>query len=200
MIMPEGRDVTAVIPSIPTRRRQLRRAVDSVMAQTESVGGIAIALDHLHEGAGPTRNRGMEMVETPWLAFLDDDDEWMPHHISYCCQIARETGADVVIPWFEVKGGSDPFPDNRWVPEATADAMPSFGITCLVRREVIGDVRFAPPTEGTGFANEDRPFWLTLAQAGARMVKTPEITWIWHHWGVGQPGMPGNTSGRGDRW
>lgn len=192
-------NVTAVIPSIPTRKRQLARAIRSVLDQSAPVAAIAVALDLEHRGAGPTRNRALEMAQTDWIAFLDDDDEWMPHHIDSCSKLADETGADVVVPWFHVQGGSDPFPANRFK-EADPNDFPSFGITCLVRREVIGDVRFAEPLPDWASGHEDYGFWLTLAQGGAKMVKTPEITWVWHHWGFGQPGLPGNTSGRGDRW
>lgn len=192
-------NVTAVIPTIPTRKRQLRRALDSVISQVYPVNAISVAYDFDHEGAGPTRNRALEAAQTEWIAFLDDDDEWLPHHLERCLFVAEESSADVVIPWFRVDGGVDPFPDNRYK-EADPNDFPSFGITCLVRREVIGGLRFAPPDPDSPHANEDYRFWLTIAQSGARMVKIPDITWVWNHWGIGKPGLPGNTSGRGDRW
>lgn len=191
--------VTACLPSIPPRGEQLQRALDSVRTQTKPVAAVSLAYDLDHLGAGPTRNMAMEAVNTEWLAFLDDDDEWMPHHIEACCRVAEESDADVVIPWFLVVGGADPFPANRYK-EALVEDFPSFGITCLVRREAIGDLRFAEPQPGAIHGHEDYTFWLTLAQGGAKMVKIPDITWIWHHWGYGQPGKPGNCSGRPDRW
>ena len=192
-------DVTAIIPSIPPRTEQLRRALDSVWAQSVGVKAISVNYDLDHRGAGPTRNEALDGCTTEWVAFLDDDDRWLPHHIETCSRVAVETGADVVIPWFLVVGGSDPFPATRYK-EPLVDDFPSFGITCLVRREAIGALRFAEPAPGAIHGHEDYTFWLTLAQRGAKMVKIPDITWIWHHWGYGQPGKPGNCSGRPDRW
>src|SRR5687768_9993697 len=68
--------VTAVIPTIPTRRELLQRALASVHAQTSPVDAIAISYDLHHQGAWTNRWNATQTVKTKWLAYLDDDDEW----------------------------------------------------------------------------------------------------------------------------
>src|SRR3546814_18596793 len=43
-------------------------------------------------------NRALEAVRTPWVAFLDDDDQFLPHHLQRLSQALTETQADVVYP------------------------------------------------------------------------------------------------------
>lgn len=193
--------VAAVIPTIPPRQHvKLARALASVAAQTRPVDWICVATDFHHQGAGPTRNAAMEEaidLGAEWVAFLDDDDEWLPHHIETCLRIADETGADVVVPWCVYDGFGDPPPlqDVRNIPIGTRQ-MHQFMITCLVRVAAIGDLRFEPPVprEVSRAACEDLTFWTELQRRGARFEKRGnEETWIWHFDGQ-------NTSGRGDRW
>jgi glycosyltransferase involved in cell wall biosynthesis len=190
-----GQTVTVCIPTIPPRGTLLQRALASVWAQTSPVEAISISYDLEKLGAWANRNRAMENVATDFIAFLDDDDEFMPHHIQRCFEVQAETGADVVVPWYEVVGGSDPVPFHRGK-QPNKDEMHSFGITCIVRREAMGDLRFRSREEcGIG---EDYDFWIRLAQSGAKMVGIEDITWKWNHWFDGNGN--GNTSGRAERW
>jgi len=190
-----GQTVTVCIPTIPPRAAVLARALDSVYAQTSPVEAIAVSYDLEKLGAWHNRNRAMNMAQTDFIAFLDDDDEFYPHHIARLCEVQRETNADVVIPWYDVAGGSDPVPMHRGR-QPDKDNMHSFCITCLVRREALGDLQFRCREEaGVG---EDYDFWIRLAKSGAKMVAIEEATWKWNHWG--DPQGNGNTSGRADRW
>lgn len=187
-------EITVVIPSIPPRRDMLNnRAIASVLPQTLCPAGIVVALDRYKEGAGPTRNKGIEMVQTEWLAFLDDDDELLHHHLETLWVNAQETGADVVWPWFERRQGDRPV--DQVLPHKTTwdPMMPhTFPITTLVRTELAKDVKFRPP-ENPNFSGEDWHFWLELSQNGAKFSHVDEITWVWHvHFS--------NTSGAPGRW
>lgn len=73
--------ITVVIPSIPPRRAMLHRAVRSVLDQTMPATAIVLVTDHERLGAAVTRQRGLDMVDTRWVAFLDDDDELKPRHL-----------------------------------------------------------------------------------------------------------------------
>jgi glycosyltransferase involved in cell wall biosynthesis len=94
--------VSVVIPAY-NRAAPLRRALESVIAQTpwrpaeivvaddasmDDTAAVAAALGarvivHEHNrGAAAARNTAIAAATQPWLAFLDSDDEWLPHHLS----------------------------------------------------------------------------------------------------------------------
>lgn len=181
---------TLVIPTIPPRGDMLVRAFATAVAQTRPYEQIRVQVDTDKIGAGPNRTRGMREVTTEWTAFLDDDDELYPHHHQSLHQAALETGADVVYPWFDVKGGTDPFPmfEGRVFDPAEPNMFP---ITILAKTEVLNETHGFPlAVDGVG---DDWPMWLELVDLGAKIVHVPVRTWLWNHHGK-------NTSGRPDRW
>jgi glycosyltransferase involved in cell wall biosynthesis len=186
--------VTAVIPTIPTRRYYLERAVRSVLNQTHPVDAISVALDKDHEGAALTRNRALESVGTEWCAFLDDDDEWLPEHVESLLGAADETGADVVYPWFLVPDGFDvlaakglPFDRNEL---RLRNYIP---VTVLARTKLLRAVGGFTSRGDDENPCEDWGCWLKLVEAGASFHHLNQRTWVWNWHGK-------NTSGRGDRW
>jgi glycosyltransferase involved in cell wall biosynthesis len=125
---------------IPTRGRALlvNRAVESALAQTHSpievivvIDGIdtqteqvlsgindhrlRVVLNAVSQGGAETRNLGVRQASGTWIAFLDDDDEWLPeklekqitlllasgsaHPIGVCRLIARRDGGDSIWPF-----------------------------------------------------------------------------------------------------
>lgn len=93
-------EVTVVIPHFE-RETLLQQALESVVCQTEAPAQIIVVDDGSrrppaelcrrygarllateHTGKpGAARNRGAEVAETPWLAFLDSDDVWLPEKL-----------------------------------------------------------------------------------------------------------------------
>jgi glycosyltransferase involved in cell wall biosynthesis len=100
--MPAPPFFSVVIP-LYNKRPYIRRAVDSVLAQTfedfelivvddGSTDGSHESLDYVtdprfrllrqeNRGVGPARNAGMAAAEGAWFAFLDGDDMWLPDHL-----------------------------------------------------------------------------------------------------------------------
>lgn len=187
--------VTVAIPHIPVRKNLLTRAIDSVQDQYMPAAALAISTDYEKQGAAVNRQRALDMVQTPWTAFLDDDDEFMPHHLNRLMATALDTGADYVFSWFEVIGGGDPFPQNRLLPFDPQNPKHTT-ITILVKTELAKSVGFTQP-EGSheNWGGEDWNFTLGCIDAGARIEQVPdgERTWYWHH-------DSQNTSGRPERW
>lgn len=95
--------VSVVIPTL-NRPEVVRRAVESVQAQTYQNFEIIVVIDghdpateaslaSLHEprlkvishgknkGPGAARNTGVQNAVGQWVAFLDDDDEWLPRKL-----------------------------------------------------------------------------------------------------------------------
>jgi glycosyltransferase involved in cell wall biosynthesis len=134
----------------------------------------------------------MGMARTKWVAFLDDDDELLPCHLEFLVDLATANGADVAYGWFEVEGGSDPFPQHRGRQFDIADPH-IFPITALVNRELVVEAAasFRDDPDGTGnWGVQDLPFWAALWNAGGKFVGAPDITWRWHHHGANTSGVP----------
>lgn len=186
--------VGVAIPSIPPRTELLYRALGSVRAQTYPVTQVSISTDHERAGAAANRQRSLNGITEEWTAFLDDDDYFYAEHVGKLVRFAQDTQADYVFSWFDVIGGSDPFPQHfgkkydRNEPTHTT-------ITVLVKTELAKAVGFRDPAggDGAGGSGEDWDFTLRCIEAGALIEHLPERTWAWAHHGY-------NTSGRNDRW
>jgi hypothetical protein len=201
--------ITVVIPTIPPRARLLERAFASVQAQKLPPVATVVQLDEDHRGAAATRQRGLEQVTTEWVAFLDDDDELMPGHLRALSIAARKFQADYVFSYFMVKDGlgrerPDVDPLGHFGKPFDPDRPHQTTITTLVRTELAQAIGFREPPPGALINGEcygeDFQFTVECVKAGATIVHVPRRTWFWHHHGIGQPGVPGNTSGRPDRW
>lgn len=191
--------ITVVIPTIPPREHLFRQACDSVVAQTYAADCIATAIDFDREGAARTRQRALDLVQTGWVAFLDDDDRFLPEHLEVLADAAQQSGADYVFSYFylDQRGNlseQDPLgyfgkPFDPADPHETT-------ITVLVRTELAKAVGFTDPErplQPADVMGEDRRFLFGCLAEGATVLHVPRRTWIWNHHGA-------NTSGRSDRW
>jgi glycosyltransferase involved in cell wall biosynthesis len=104
---------------IPTRNRpeQLLRAVRSVLAQTIKDLEVIVVIDgqdpastkalstiddsrlrwtelSVSGGGNAARNIGVSMAKGEWVAFLDDDDEWLPAKLEHQEGLAAESKPD----------------------------------------------------------------------------------------------------------
>lgn len=191
--------ITVVTPSIPPRTQVgglLRRAVYSVRKQTfQPTGGISVALDVDKQGAAVTRQRALDAVrpDSDWVAFLDDDDTWYPHHLETLKELVEESGADYAYSWFD---GNNPFPMHRGKQMSeNFDEMHHTTMTIMCRTELAKAAGFLQP-EGPmhhEWAGEDWQFMQRCHKLGAKFIGTGEITWTYHV-------HTGNTSGLPERW
>ena len=200
--------VSVVVPSIPPRSELLVECLASVARQTYSPDAVIVVMDTDRSGAGLTRDRGLDKVDTEFVAFVDDDDLLDPSHIEKLVRCAERTGADLVYPWHHHLGET---PDALAIPVDGVLVDPEgvpFGpeqaaylrgtnfipVTTLVRTELAQRVG--------GFGGEwceDWRFLVRLLDADATFVHLPERTWSWrHHATTGN--VPGNTSGLREKW
>ncbi len=98
-VIPSKREEVAVVVPCYNVENCLGRALDSVFAQTfcdycvyavddGSTDGTSrvqqryadrgVCVRQLHSGQAAARNRGIRMSESPFIAFLDADDQWLP--------------------------------------------------------------------------------------------------------------------------
>jgi glycosyltransferase involved in cell wall biosynthesis len=185
---------TLIIPTVDPRGKNgfLDKAVRSAEEQIVAFDEIIVEHDVNREGPAVVRNRAAAKVETEFIAFLDDDDWLLPRHH----QVLSELDGDVRWPWFEVHGGSDPFPFFRGRQWDGADPH-QIPITVMVRTEAFWDVggfegvgKDAPADRWGNRAGEDFRLWCALSEAGYTFSHSPETTWVWRHHGNNSSGLP----------
>lgn len=115
-----GPPLVSVIVRTRDRPRMLEGALASIAAQTHrpievvlvNDGGAPLDLPHLRRllgdvtlvdaalphnlGRARAANAGIARARGRWIAFLDDDDEWLPGHLHGLVDAARAQAADVV--------------------------------------------------------------------------------------------------------
>lgn len=201
--MPVAHDLSLVITTIPVRKERLERALLSVAAQSLHPAAIIIQSDTFKQGAPANRDAGLERVDTEYVAFLDDDDYLYTQHLERLYNAAKSENADIVYSWFDVEGGTDPFPENfgrPWNPEIPVQTT----VTTLCKAEAVrkaggfgttiglNDEQLATYAQGNTIG-EDMRMVLSANAQGAKIVHVPEKTWAYVHWA-------GNTSGMPTRW
>ena len=185
--------VAVLIPTIPPRTgNRLTRALQSVFEQTLTPVEVHVLVDRNREGAPAIRQRALNLLSDRirWVAFLDDDDFWYPHHLHTLVNLAQNEQAQVAYSWFD---GNDPFPMHRGRQWNPADPHHTT-MNILVDRRYAQFVGFRQDhPEGWDLPQEDWRFIVDLNNIGAKFAGTGEITW--HYAAHGE-----NTSGRPDRW
>lgn len=193
--------VTVAIPTIPPRSNMLNRAVASVMEQLIPPAAISVAVDTEHEGAGPTRTRALQAVQTEWTAFLDDDDWMYPNHLQTLLNVHNESGALVCWSWWDGNAVWDYECEQQLCPDRCHrhkdfdfEHPHLFGITYMVKTELAQQCKF-PSAEDGFYGNEDYNFLLQLIQLTnpSDWAHAPRVTWHYSAHGA-------NTSGRPDLW
>lgn len=56
-------------------------STDGTVAAARAAGAVVVE-SAVSTGSGPARNRGVAATTGDWVAFLDSDDEWDPHHLA----------------------------------------------------------------------------------------------------------------------
>lgn len=130
--MSQAKPQFSVVIPLYNKRPYIRRAVDSVLAQTLGNFEVVVVddgstdsscdeLQDIHDarlrliqqknmGEGAARNRGIMEAHADWLAFLDADDMWFTDHLEELSQVIEifpETGI-VSTGNLEARDGSDP--------------------------------------------------------------------------------------------
>jgi glycosyltransferase involved in cell wall biosynthesis len=209
--------VSVVIPTFE-RPWTLLRAVRSVLAQTLERIEVIVVVDgrdretlqalesirdprlrtlvpNRHLGNADARNVAVDHVRAPWVAFVDDDDEWMPeklaaqlrvaersahrHPIVSCRMIGRNEFGDFIWPRRYPRQG-EPLSEYlfcRSTPFAGDGILQTS--TILTATRLLRHVRFA-----SGLRRYVDLDWLLRADAvdgvGVEFVPEPDPLSVWH--------------------
>jgi glycosyltransferase involved in cell wall biosynthesis len=203
-------NVTAVIP---TRNRpdMVMRAVHSALAQTCPVDEVIVVVDGPDEvtvqvlaevgdarirclvlpvngGANNARNVGAASARTEWVAFLDDDDEWLPNKIEK--QLAIAAAYDIVGCRFLVSTTRD---KETW-PKRLPAAGEKFGDYLFARRSLFkGEAAVITsallvrktlldkvPLSTSLRRHQDADWAMRATEAGARLCYVPDTLMIFN--------------------
>jgi glycosyltransferase involved in cell wall biosynthesis len=197
--------VSVVIPAY-NRARMLPDAIRSVWAQLPSRPAEVVVVDDGssdrtaavatengarvigHErnlGAAAARNTGVDAAAHPWIALLDSDDEWLPHHLAtlWRHRDGRVLAGGAAVRHGELTddvrytgvAGHDPVelssPAQIVFPE---NPLPASGV--LVRREAVLDAGGFDPS--LGYA-EDLDLWIRVLERGPG-IALPTVVYRWN--------------------
>jgi glycosyltransferase involved in cell wall biosynthesis len=169
----------------------IARALDSVLAQTYIHFQIYIVDDgstdeleaalapykerfvysrHPHVGQGAARNCGILISNSPYIAFLDADDEWLPEKLERQIEILRDSPRVGMVYSDCITSGAGPFAGSyfayKGIPaggdifERIAKGCDIHTPTVMVRRECLNDVGLFNELLPVG---EDYNLWLRIA-------------------------------------
>ena len=206
----------AVTVAIPTRNRPdlLRRALDSVLAQTYHPFEILVVIDgpdsnteaivrrepdqrlrhHVNPqrlGGAGARNVAVSMARGHWIAFLDDDDVWLPGKLER--QLRRLDPADENVVSFTRLVAAAPHGAYVW-PRRGPRPGEHISEYLFVRRSPFageGGIQtstiiaprtllLAHPMDETLERLQDTDWQLRVGAAGARFDFCPEPLTVWH--------------------
>lgn len=203
--------VSVVIPTF-NRVEALLRAIDSVLRQTVPVKEIWVIDDastdavepavralaasagglisyhrmQVNAGQGACRNRGMCLATGEWVAFLDDDDSWLPNHVEEL-QTAGVEGTNAVVSLAEIRPEGSERGSKTWGPtpaQMRQAARMLFHVNYVLpsasmfRREpllALGGIDEAPELRRA----EDWDLALRGMEAGWRFACTGKVTVIY---------------------
>ena len=196
-------DVSVVIAT-HNRHEGCARAVASVLAQQPPAREVIVCDDGSHDatrarftawaqdeprvtylrreqsagGPGPARNMGTHAARGRWLAFLDDDDEWLPGKLAAQAPWTEDGRADVIATNARRSSGGVYFPQLAapWMPsrrELLHD-NPLILSSTVVRRDLVAATRGFPTARRVA-GIEDYLLWMALSDRGARFVVLPDV-------------------------
>lgn len=129
-----------------------------------------------NRGLPATRNTAIARARGQWIALIDSDDLWTPHHLEHAVAAARSSGAELIhtgVVLFDSDSGRDL--ELRMPSPATTAALPvslfrgEYIIqpsSTLIQRDILTRVGgFDPNCRYV----EDRELWIRLVRAGARI-------------------------------
>jgi glycosyltransferase involved in cell wall biosynthesis len=175
--------VAAQRPAVPTEVIVIDDgSVDSTAEIAAGLGARVIRHER-NRGTAAARNSGVEAATQPWIALLDSDDEWLPHHLA---ELWPLRSGHVLVAGSALERSSrsrqrlhGPAEDQPLVLSSPAylvypgNVIPASA--AIVRREVVRALGGFRPPNGV----EDLDLWLRVLESG-RGIVSPSATVIYN--------------------
>lgn len=183
--------VSVIIP-VYNRAHLLHRALDSVVAQTFKDIEILVIDDcsrddpysvikeykdsrikyikqKENQGVAAARNRGLREAQAPFVAFLDDDDEWLPEKLSKQVELFLQSPPEVGLIYTGVETVMDEGHTEIQLPTERGNVYGRLlvkncihgGSSAMIRRNLITNVGFF---DENLLAIEDYEYWLRISR------------------------------------
>ena len=137
---------------------------------------IHVVMNAENMGVARTRNRGLDLCQGRYVAFLDSDDYWNPCLLEKMIACAEETQADIIYCSYELVNEQNQKVCNDFiVPRGTTfeESIVRSVITCstvLITSEIAKNHRFP-----TNMYHEDIALWFQLLRDGKIARGVPEV-------------------------
>ena len=192
--------VTVIMPAY-NASQHIAQAIRSVQQQTVSDWEMIILDDcssdatvrivseilqtdsriHLYQnkenmGVAQSRNRGLDLCRSDYVAFLDSDDIWHPEKLERQMNCFRQTGADLVYTSYAIidMEGKKCCGDFFVPATVSLDALLKKNVvgcsTVMLNRAALERYRFQ-----TDFYHEDYVLWLRMLRDGCTMAGVEEV-------------------------
>jgi glycosyltransferase involved in cell wall biosynthesis len=177
------RSIAAQEPALPTEVIVIDDASSDASSATARQMGATLIRHERNRGTAAARNSGLRIASEPWIALLDSDDEWLPHHLALLWGLRS---SHVLVASSAVRrdasgrrtGLAGPARDEPLELHPSylifpGNPVPASG--ALARRDVVEAVGGFRPPDGV----EDMDLWIRVLEHGTGVV-VPEISVNYH--------------------
>lgn len=146
-------------------------STDSTVEVVQSYGDRVTLLTGEHEGQSNGKNRALDQASGGFIAFLDADDLWLPHHLEHLlAAFDDDPSLDAAFGATDEFVDADGASDDARVPRLGAVGPLLSG--SLLRRSLFDRVGTFSPEVALG---DWIDWWSRATSAGARVVHLPEV-------------------------
>lgn len=141
-----------------------------------------------NQGVSAARNRGIREASGEWIAFLDSDDMWEPHHLKTLADARDASGAEVVFACARGYSDTDPSVSERtwgWRFQSTDEVLRYLIKGChilpsalMMKRDLLLKAGLFDEEPAIQHA-EDLDLWLRLGAEGVKFQHVREITCLY---------------------